>query len=333
MDVSRECDAVYELSSLCGTAFNGAVNLMRICPVCLIETISNPTGRFGDYTLSLCAACGVEYAEPFIAPGAGWYESSDAYGVARVITRRPEWYHLAALEDIALRGPLLDIGCGTGVFLDAARKAGFEPWGIDFDRKNIELARSRYGLDRVYCLSVADIKERFGSNRFNVVTFFEVLEHLDSPQRFLEDMKGLLRPGGLVVMSVPNRDRSIDTLGSGDRPPNHLTRWSVAALRGFLERTGFEVVKLREKTLDAEDLANYIRNRVRLGIASGLVKKGVAGSGGEGDLSLKKAVRLMAIKEGILKAVCALPGFVLSLLRLRGGGMVATARVKGQGAG
>lgn len=333
MGVSQECDAVHGLSSPCGTAFNGALNMMRICPVCLKKTAPRQAGRFGEYTLFLCNACGVEYAEPFAAPGAGWYESSDAYGVGRVIARRPEWYHVKALIDIASRGALLDIGCGTGVFLDSARKAGFEPWGIDFDRKNIEVARSRYGLDRVYCLSVADIKERFGSNKFNVVTFFEVLEHLDSPTRFLEDLKGLLCPGGLIVLSVPNRERSIDTLGAGDGPPNHLTRWSPSALKGFLERTGFEVVKLREKTLDHDDLANYLRNRVRLGIASGLVKKGLAGEGDGAEGSLKKAARLMALKEGFLRLACAPPGFLLSLLRLRGTGMVVVARVKDERAG
>ncbi|MBI5885811.1 MAG: class I SAM-dependent methyltransferase [Deltaproteobacteria bacterium] len=305
--------------------------MMRRCPVCLKEAAPRQTGRFGEYTLWMCNACGVEYAEPFAAPGAGWYESSDAYGVGRVIARRPEWYHVKALIDIASRGALLDIGCGTGVFLDSAAKAGFEPWGIDFDGKNIEAARSRYGLDRVYCLSVADIKERFGSNKFNVVTFFEVLEHLDSPTRFLEDLKGLLSPGGLIVLSVPNRDRFIDTLGTGDGPPNHLTRWSPSVLKGFLERAGFEVVRLREKTLDSDDLANYLRNRVRLGIASGLVKKGLAGVGGAAQASLDKAVRLMTIKETMLKAVCAVPGFFLSLLQLPGTGMVATARIKDKG--
>lgn len=300
---------------------------MRTCPLCFKESEPRLAGVFGEYEMFFCEACEVEYAHPFKAPGAGWYEESEAYSVSRVISRDLEWYHVAALGALTPRGSLLDIGSGTGIFLDSARKAGFEVWGIDFDRKNIEVARARYGLDKVYCLSVADLKKKFGERRFDVVTFFEVLEHLDAPAQFLEDAKGLLTPDGVIVLSVPNRDRVIDSLGACDGPPNHLTRWSGAALKGFLETNGFEVVQLREKIFDHADVMNLLRNKVRLGIASGIMKKGFS-NGDDGFGSIKKAAKLMDLKTATFKAASLLPGLLLSLLRLRGGCMLAIARNK-----
>lgn len=300
---------------------------MRTCPLCLKESEPLPVGVFGEYKMYLCDLCGVEYADPFKAPGAGWYEESQEYEISRVISREMEWYHLAALRFLEPRGSLLDIGFGTGIFLDSGHKAGFDVWGIDFARKNIEVAKARYGLDKVYCLSAADLKKKFSNRKFEVVTFFEVLEHLDGPAQFLEDVKGLLTPDGVIVMSVPNRDRFIDSLGRCDGPPNHLTRWSAGALKGFLERAGFDVSQLVEKTFDASDVMNLLRNNVRLGVASGLMKKGLA-DGEDGKGKLRKAAGLMTIKTAVFKAAALLPGLLLSLLRLRGGCMLAIARIK-----
>ncbi|MBI5562905.1 MAG: class I SAM-dependent methyltransferase [Deltaproteobacteria bacterium] len=300
--------------------------MMRACPLCLKSSEARRTGVFGEYAMYLCAECGVEYSDPFKGPGPAWYEDSGTYGAGRVITKRPEWYHREALAALAPGGSLLDVGCGTGIFLNEARRRGFDAWGIDFDKNNIAVARSRYGLDRVYCMSAADLMLKSGGIRFDAVTFFEVLEHLDAPAGFLDGLKGLLRPGGLIAMSVPNRDRFIDTLGQGDSPPNHLTRWSAEGLRAFLERSGFEVVRLHEKRADHVEVRNYLLARVRLGLAHGLVKKGLEG----GDhRSIAKAGYLMAVKDALFGAMAHPPGAFLRLLGLKGGGIVALARLKG----
>lgn len=60
--------------------------------------------------------------------------------------------------------------------------------------------------------------------RFDIISFFEVLEHLDNPVRFIEHIRGLLKPGGHIIPSVPNRNSFLDTLAESDYPPNHLTR-------------------------------------------------------------------------------------------------------------
>ncbi|MEM5782690.1 MAG: methyltransferase domain-containing protein, partial [Candidatus Aenigmatarchaeota archaeon] len=74
---------------------------------------------------------------------------------------------------------------------------------------------------------------------FDVITFFEVLEHQDRPKEFIETIKSMLKPGGYIVGSVPNRDSwmwrmSGRRIGKGDFPPNHFLRFSKRSFGKFL---------------------------------------------------------------------------------------------------
>lgn len=297
---------------------------MKTCPLCSAANACERLGTSGDYAMYACGECNVVYADPFKGPGPGWYESSEVYGVGRVITKDIEWQHRQVLK-MRLQGKrLLDIGCGNGVFLREAERAGYDAWGLDFDKRNIAVAKERYGLKNVFCMSVEDALKRFGKNTFDIITFFEVLEHLDSPVKFLEDVKGLLSPGGVIALSVPNRERFLDTLGAGDAPPNHLTKWNAASLKSFLERSGFTVLSLIEKPLDHEDLNIYLKGKIRLRIAHNLVKDGMET---DNNAAIEKARRLMWIKNAVFGAASYVPGRILRVFNLKAAGMVCTARL------
>lgn len=88
------------------------------------------------------------------------------------------------------QGKLLDIGCGHGLFLERAKNVGFEVWGTDFDEKSIKCAKKR-GLENVYNFSSEDFvnfaKEK--KLKFDVIVFNAVLEHLDRPKIFIDNIK------------------------------------------------------------------------------------------------------------------------------------------------
>ncbi|MBI5970623.1 MAG: class I SAM-dependent methyltransferase [Deltaproteobacteria bacterium] len=296
---------------------------MKACPVCSSANADERLGLSGDYTMYRCGACDVVYADPFKAPGAGWYESSEVYSVGRVITKDIEWHHRQVLKMRLPGKRLLDIGCGNGVFISEAKKTGYDAWGLDFDARNIAIAKERYKLENVFCMSVEAALKTLGKNSFDIVTFFEVLEHLDAPEQFLEDIKGLLSDRGVIALSVPNRERALDTLGEGDAPPNHLTKWNAASLKSFLERMGFTVISLIEKPLDHEDLNIYLKGKLRLRIAHNLVKEGLDADDGA---AIEKARRLMRIKDAIFGALTYPPGMLLRVFNLKAAGMVCTAR-------
>ncbi|WP_448587358.1 class I SAM-dependent methyltransferase [Thermocrinis sp.] len=146
-------------------------------------------------------------------------------------------------------GKLLDVGCGNGKFLMVAKGYGFEVWGVDMDIKSVEIARSVVG-ESVKAMSLEHfvdfVRERGVS--FDVVTFFEVLEHQDKPLVFLERIKSILKPGGYISGSVPNRDRWLTYDSEWDYPPHHLLRFSKQSLENLLSTAGFGNIQV--KSLD-----------------------------------------------------------------------------------
>lgn len=151
--------------------------------------------------------------------------------------------HVAFLEHNASgnQKQLMDVGCGDGIFLEMAQSHGWDVWGIDLDEKSIEVGRKR-GLKQLYNqtmqeFSVSSVGEK---KVYDVITFFEVLEHQSDPMLFLRSLHPFLRNGGLIAGSVPNRNRfTLFTDESGDLPPYHFTRWDCSALEFALKRTGF----------------------------------------------------------------------------------------------
>lgn len=166
---------------------------------------------------------------------------------------------------------------------------------------------------------------------FDVVTFFEVLEHQENPQWFLDVAKKFLSDEGCIAMSVPNRNRWQKAPDTLDYPPNHLTRWSPNALRNFLERNGFEILSLREEPLNVRRVAHVLSTGLRTGLVSRVagesppvlaelaemnpeeIKQAMARM--QGSAGHRLAARLAALKNLLLVPVA---GSLLPFLRLSG---------------
>jgi SAM-dependent methyltransferase len=141
-------------------------------------------------------------------------------------------------------GRLLDIGCGDGIFLQKAREIGFDAWGIDMDKNSVAIARGR-GLEHVYRMKLDEFCGFAKENqlKFSIVTFFEVLEHQDDPQKFIHNVKSLLEHDGYIAGSVPNKDRLFAFIDrtekySGDLPPHHFLWFSDGTIKYFFQREG-----------------------------------------------------------------------------------------------
>jgi 2-polyprenyl-3-methyl-5-hydroxy-6-metoxy-1,4-benzoquinol methylase len=200
-------------------------------------------------------------------PDAHWYEQMYGGRDQNLLPLEPGHKYFLA-DPLAPRGgELLDIGCGTGNFLAAARDAGYEVAGIELDRKAARFAKERVGLQRVLPLTISEFAEQHAEERFDVVTFFEVLEHQAAPMEFLQKVRACVRPGGAVAMSVPNRERWLTGPDVLDYPPNHFLRWNTAALRRFLSAQGFEVLSIREQPAGIAHIAQMINMALRTGMS------------------------------------------------------------------
>jgi SAM-dependent methyltransferase len=200
-------------------------------------------------------------------PDAQWYEQMYGGRDEKLMPLEPGHKYFLGDALAPGRGKLLDIGCGTGNFLAAARDAGYSATGIELDRNAARFAKEELGLPRVLGLTISDFAERNPDEKFDVVTFFEVLEHQAAPAEFVEKVKSCLCARGYLALSVPNRARWLTGPDPLDYPPNHFLRWNEEALRNLLMSRGFEILSVREQRAGLAHTAQMLNMALRTGLA------------------------------------------------------------------
>lgn len=242
------------------------------CPVCFKMTEKITFEAWKKYILYRCKQCDVVFSHPFVAGDSLWYKESGIYELAR-FHNKLYWHHGQFLKDPPLGHTILDIGCNNGVFLHHAEKLGYEVTGMDFNNNSLEAGRQAFGLKKLFCCTLEDFAQKFPDEKFDVITVFEVLEHLDHPNDFLDAVKSLLKPSGYIAISVPNRNMMINPLGDTDYPPHHLTKWSALALDNFMKAHGFMIISHSLKQITAEDFARWFDFNIIQTIDHGVRKR------------------------------------------------------------
>jgi SAM-dependent methyltransferase len=157
---------------------------------------------------------------------------------------------------------LLDIGCGQGDFIHEASISSWKAFGIEFSPAAVSLCQRR-GLQVVQGSTGPSLSSTTQCRTFDVVTAFEVLEHLRDPGDLLNDASMLLDSGGLLYLTTPNFNAFLRHL-ERDRfspvsYPDHLCFFTPASLRILAARHGFRVAALRTTGLDPWRLKHALR--------------------------------------------------------------------------
>lgn len=218
--------------------------------------------KFG-YDLVRCTTCGLVYVgnPPSAEAVSAFYSAEADYHSELLDPNDPAFERMRGIARQHLRMllrsvdqpaglRLLDIGCSSGLFLDEARAAGFDAHGAELSPDTARFARDHFGLE-VHAGDWRDGGYEDGS--FDVITLFDVIEHLPDPLAELKAIRRLLKPGGLLLQSTPNIDGLFPQLsfllaGPLDywphpEPPHHLYQFSVDTLSLMTRNAGYAIAR------------------------------------------------------------------------------------------
>lgn len=155
-----------------------------------------------------------------------------------------------ALGEVPGDGPVLDVGCGTGLFLRELNLPQHRIAGIDF---SVDAAATAWGRNAVPAVCGALPSAPFSPGTFSVITMFQVLEHLYDPSVYIHAAAQLLRADGRLFVQVPNAGSwQLLLLGerwSGLDIPRHLLLFHSDDLENLLHYFGFEIVRRKRFSL------------------------------------------------------------------------------------
>jgi SAM-dependent methyltransferase len=166
-------------------------------------------------------------------------------------SNEPFSYRLDLIERHKRSGRILDIGCATGGFLNLARKRGWEAFGVEFSDYAADFAIKKYDLN-VFKGSLEEAQ--FKDDDFDVISASDIIEHLNDPVDFLQEIHRILTNDGLLYLAFPNAGsfyykffgliarynyRNYFLL------PYHLYHFSPSTIKPLLNKTGFGIVQLK----------------------------------------------------------------------------------------
>jgi SAM-dependent methyltransferase len=232
----------------CGTAtiigqLTGAQlrKLWQVIGVQLSEIAWGPLTVDVVVKLYECAACGFQFFDPALAGTEVFYRELEYAGYYS--NCRPEFFRTLAFARRHGLKRVLDVGCGSGAFLDRAKQSELETCGLELNAAAAAKAQAKGHMILSELHGNLTLTKTHGG--FDIITLFQVLEHVSSPVGLMLDAAKLLKPGGFVSVAVPNA-AGVCRWSPWDPhqwPPHHISRWHLQDFAQLAARSNLRMLK------------------------------------------------------------------------------------------
>lgn len=228
--------------------------------VCKDYTVSQE-----KFNIASCKSCGFKFTNPRPNDSVlGNYYKAEEY-VSHTNTKKGivnKLYHavrsytlkkkIQLIDSYVSRGTILDYGCGTGMFLSACKKVGWEGFGMEPDDNARKIA-SEQGLN-VFS-DKGKIQTYITDKKFNVITLWHVLEHVTDMAETLSFFKTRLEKDGILIIAVPNHvsydAEYYEEFWAAYDVPRHLHHFELKSMKALLENAGFKLQETKPMKFDS----------------------------------------------------------------------------------
>src|ERR1700722_2181916 len=284
------------------------------CPICGASVPMISHFKNGADRIRMCPACSVGFVYPRASGSELLSQYSQEYFEGRYDSLQQSGYInmkswknkvTTCLERVdRLRGAgaglLLDVGCGKGWFLEAARERGWQVQGAELCAEVAQTTMERVGT-QVYMGSLFDID--LPAETFDLVTMFDVIEHLETPIEALRICYRILKPGGALAISTPNL-RGLGCFFLGAKafavwPDEHIFYFGPASIKRALRMADFAEVQIASREIYPENAATLFCRLFVKDHGHGVR----VNTNGPGVRSAKRMLRASPVLRGLRTAI------------------------------
>lgn len=206
----------------------------------------NPIEMYAFAHLQRCASCGFVFAAPIptLEELQTYYQNYPRDHEVSPITLKRYAELLEEFEPFRKTNRIIDVGCGDGHFLAVAKTKGWEVFGTEYTAEAVAVCEKKGIKMHTGALNRAN----YESESFDVITSFEVIEHINNPHEEIANFNAILRKKGLVYVTTPNFNSVSRNLLKEKwtivEYPEHLSYYTPKTIRQVFENEGFGKLKI-----------------------------------------------------------------------------------------
>lgn len=219
--------------------------------------ISTELGELKEFGYYRCNICDLGFYSPECLGSELFYEQ----------LQKLDWYYLDNKPEYSIGSryiragdAVLEVGCGKGAFAKLIESENYI--GLELSVSAKAMAEE----NKIYVKNESiEIHAATNNGHYDVVCSFQVLEHVPDPSLFITACLACLKPGGILIISVPSEDSFMTIVENSilNMPPHHLTRWSDRALMWLIKQNALEHIAFEHETLADVHVAWYSREIVK----------------------------------------------------------------------